>query len=182
MPRIQPVERAQASTTVQAQYDVAQAALGGVPNLIKTFGNSEHALGAFLNLYAATSATNLSAQLREQIALAVAETNGCHYCLSAHSAIGRKLGLERAEIDAARRGSAAEAKANAAVKFAKAVSEKRGRVSDAELAELRLAGYSDKEAVEIVAVVVLNVFTNFLNNVADTEIDFPRAAPLSDAA
>ncbi len=182
MPRIHPVEQAQANSAVQAQYDVAKAALGGLPNLIKTFGNSEHALGAFLNLYAATGATSLSAQVREQIALAVAETNGCEYCLSAHSAIGRKVGLERADIDAARRGFASNAKVSAAVKFAKAVSEKRGRVSDAELAELRFAGYSDKEVVEIVAVVVLNVFTNFLNNVADTEIDFPRAAPLNAAA
>ncbi|MDX2265614.1 MAG: carboxymuconolactone decarboxylase family protein [Hyphomicrobiales bacterium] len=179
MPRIAPVEPANASPAVNAQYETAKAALGGVPNLIKIYGNSQHALGGFLALYAATAGSNFSHALREKIALAVGQVNGCDYCLSAHSAIARHLGVQPAQIEAARRGSADDAKEAAALTFAKAIADKRGQVSQAEFDAFRAAGWTEKDVVDLVAIVTLNVFTNFLGNTVETEIDFPRAAPLA---
>ncbi|MCA9208680.1 MAG: hypothetical protein KDA55_10010, partial [Planctomycetales bacterium] len=61
---------------------------------------------------------------------------------------------------------------------AQAVLDNRGKVTDAQLAAAQAAGFDDGEIVEIVASVVLGCFTNFLNNVADTELDIPRAEPV----
>lgn len=182
MSRIHTVELVDASPALKAHYDTAKAALGGLPNLIKIYGNSEAALGGFLALYGATADSNFSHALREKIALTVAEVNGCNYCLSAHSAIARHLGVQPVQIEAARRGTGEDAKEAAALRFAKAIAEKRGQVSQAEFDAFRAAGYSEKDVVDLVAIVTLNVFTNLLGNTIETDIDFPRAAPLSQAA
>ncbi len=109
----------------------------------------------------------LDAKLRERIALAVAEYNGCDYCLSAHDYLGRNVAkLSSGEIDAA-------------LRFARRVTELRGRVSDADLAALREAGFDEASTVEIVVTVALNVLTNYVNNVAQTDIDFPKVAAKS---
>ena len=106
----------------------------------------------------------------------MAEINGCDYCLSAHTYLGTHLAkLDGDEIAANRDGRSNDAKADAAVRFAAAVAHQRGRVSAAELQAVRDAGYSDPQIIEIVQHVALNVWTNYLNNVAQTEIDFPVA-------
>jgi len=135
-----------------------------------------------LGLYSATGETVFSAADRERIALAVSQVNSCDYCLAIHSAVGRKYGLEKAEIESARRGSAPEARINAALHFAKSVAENRGKVADGEVANLKLAGYSERDIVDLVGIVALNFLNNLMNNVAQTEIEFPRVAPLVAAA
>ena len=182
MARIPTIEPANAAPAVAAKYDIAKSALGALPNLVKTYGNSDALLGAFLGLYAATGETVFTAADRERIALAVSQVNGCDYCLAIHSAVGRKLGLEKAEIDGARRGNAPEARIDAAVRFARAVAETRGKVTDTEVSSLRAAGYSDRDVVDLVGIVALNFLNNLMNNVAETEVEFPRAAPLAAAA
>jgi len=108
------------------------------------------------------------------IALAVAEYNGCDYCLSAHSYLGLHLArLEPAEIAANRAGGSLDAKAGAAVGFAIEVLRHRGHVGDAAIAAVRAAGYDDAQIVEIVQHVALNTWTNYINSVAQTVIDFP---------
>lgn len=126
-----------------------------------------------LGLSGALARGRLGARLREQIALAVSQANGCDYCLSAHSALGKGLHLSDAALALARRGRASDPRDEAALRFAKRVVEWRGQVSDADLGEVRRAGYDDGQIVELVANAVLNVFTNYLNQVAETEIDFP---------
>lgn len=148
--------------------------LGVVPNLMKLVGHSPAALEGYLSLNGALGKGKLNAQLRERIALTIAEYNGCDYCLSAHDYLGRNVAkLSGAEIDAARDGRAEDARTEAALQFALRVAQSRGRVSDAELATLRLAGFDDAAVIEIVANVAVNVLTNYINNVALTDIDFP---------
>ncbi len=150
-----------------------EKSLGIIPNLYKTIALSSNLLGGFLNFAGAIGKT-LDLKTRERIALAVAQVNGCDYCLSAHSYLATNLAkLDAAEIAANRRGGSSDARANAALVFAVASATSRGQVSDAELAAVRLAGFSDAQIVEIVGVVVENFFTNFINNVAQTTIDFP---------
>lgn len=149
--------------------------LGVVPNLMKVVGHSPAALEGYLSLNAALGKGLLEAGLRERISLAVAEYNGCDYCLSAHDYLGRNVAkLSGTEIDAARDFHAGDARNDAALVFARRVLEQHGRVSDNELSALRSAGFDEASIVEIVVNVALNVLTNYVNNVARTEIDFPK--------
>ncbi len=152
--------------------------LGVVPNLMKVVGHSPAALEGYLSLNGALSKGAIGAQTRERIALAVAELNGCGYCLSAHSYLGSTLAkLDAAECEANRRGHSQDPKAEAALRFATRIVGSRGHVADADLAAVAAAGYSDAEIIEIVVLVALNTLTNYVNNVAQTDIDFPEVKP-----
>jgi uncharacterized peroxidase-related enzyme len=160
--------------------DAVNKQLGVIPNLMKVVGNSPAALEGYLSLSGALGKGTLGAKTGERIALAVAELNGCNYCLSAHSYLAANLAkLDAAEIEANRRGTSDDAKAAAAVRFATQVVKTRGHVVDADVAAVKAAGFSQGEIIEIVVHVALNTLTNYVNEVAQTEIDFPLAAALS---
>lgn len=153
--------------------DAVHAQLGVVPNLYRLVALSPNALAGFAGLSGALSKT-LDVKTRERVAIAVAQVNGCDYCLSAHAYLGLNLAkLGPDEIDANRDGRSSDPKANAAVAFAKAVAEQRGHVSADAVEAVLAAGYTPAQLVEIVAIVAENSFTNFLNSVVQTEIDFP---------
>jgi uncharacterized peroxidase-related enzyme len=156
--------------------DTVKKQLGVVPNLMKLVSNSPAALEGYLSLKGALSKEGvLDAKTRERIALAIAEFNGCGYCLSAHTYLGKNVAkLDDAEIAANRNGNSSDPKASAAVHFASRVAEERGHVPDADLNAVKVAGYSQAEIVEIVLHVALNTLTNYINEVAQTEIDFPK--------
>jgi uncharacterized peroxidase-related enzyme len=148
--------------------------LGIVPNLFRVVGNSPAALEGYLSLSGALGKGKVPVKLRESIALAVAEYNGCNYCLSAHTYLSQNVAkLTTAEIDAAREGGSSDARTRAALQFARRVAASRGHVTAQETAQLREAGFDDEQVIEIVANVALNVLTNYVNSVAQTEIDFP---------
>jgi len=147
---------------------------GSVPNLFRLVANSPAALEGYLALNGALGKGALPAQTRERVALAVAEINGCNYCLSAHSHIGKTFAhLTDVELAANRAGGSTDPKADAAVRFAAKITRERGHVSESDLAALKLAGYSDAQAIEIVLHVALNTWTNYVNEVFKTDIDFP---------
>lgn len=157
-----------------------QRQFGAVPNLFRVVANSPAALEGYLGMAGALGKGKLPAQTRERIALAVAQINGCNYCLSAHTAMGKDLAkLSDAEIAANRHGGSLDPKADAAVRFAAKVARERGHVSDADVQAVRMAGYDDAQIVEIVQHVALNTWTNYINEVAQTEIDFPVAQALA---
>ena len=148
--------------------------LGIAPNLFRMVSNSPAALEGYLGLSGALGKGTLPAATRERIALVVAEINGCDYCLSAHTYLGKNLAkLDDIEITANRNGSSNDPKADAAVKFAATVARERGQVSDADFSAVKAAGYDDAQVIEIVQHVALNIWTNYINIVAQTEIDFP---------
>ena len=165
--------RDEAPAASQPLLDAVGAQLGTIPNLFRLVALSPAALQGFVALNGALGKT-LDVKTRERIALAVAQVNECDYCLSAHSYLGLNLAkLDEAEIAANRQGHSHDARADAAVAFAKKVAEERGKVSDADLAAVKLVGFSEAQIVEIVVTVALNVLTNLVNNVALTPIDFP---------
>lgn len=173
-----PATVADAPEASRALLEGVQKQLGSVPNLFRAVAISPQALEGYLGLSGALAKGSLPAATRERIALAVAEVNGCGYCLSAHSYIGKNLAkLDDAEITANRNGASNDPKADAAVRFAAKVARDRGQVTDADLAAVKLAGYTDAQLVEIVQHVALNVFTNYFNEVFATDIDFPVVTP-----
>jgi len=182
MNRITTIDPLTATGPTAQLFAGVKAKLGVVPNLMRTFAQSPAVLSAYLGFGAALDATSLPARVREQLALAVAEANGCDYCLSAHSLLGKGAGLTAESIEAARRGEAADPKVAALLQFAREVVATRGAVSGEALAVVRAAGANDAEIIETVAITVLNILTNYTNNVARTQIDFPRAKPLAVVA
>jgi uncharacterized peroxidase-related enzyme len=148
--------------------------LGIVPNLFRLVANSPAALEGYLAMSGALGKGELPAATRERIALAVAEINGCSYCLSAHTYLGKNVAkLDDAEIAANRQGGSRDQKADAAVRFAANVARERGHVSEEDVKTVKSAGYSDAAIIEIVQHVALNTWTNYINEVAKTDIDFP---------
>lgn len=155
-------------------FNAVQAKLGVVPNMMRTMGNSPAVLEGYLNLSGALSHGKLSAKTGELIALAVSESNSCDYCLAAHTFIGEKLvKADPAVLQAARTGNSTDGKTEAILQFAKVLISKNGLVNDEDVNKAKNAGVADAEIAETIAHVALNVLTNYFNNVANTEIDFP---------
>jgi uncharacterized peroxidase-related enzyme len=173
MARIQPISSDQAQGKAKVLLDGVEKKLGGVPNLIRTLAVAAPALEGYLNFSQALAGGNLNARLREQIAIAVGAANACEYCASAHTAIGKSLGLKETELTANLDASSQDSKVQVALEFARDVVAKRGWVNDQEVQRVRDAGYSESEIVEIIAHVALNLFTNYFNHIAGTEVDFP---------
>lgn len=148
--------------------------LGLVPNFFRVLANAPAALEGYLNFSAALAGGSLDNRIREQIAIAAAECNLCRYCLSAHAFLAEKAGLSPEEIASAVRASSTDPRTDAVLKLARAIIVQRGEVNDAELERARAAGLTDGELVETVANIALNIFTNYLNHVARTPIDFPE--------
>ena len=178
MPRLQPINTESADGKAKELLNQDQAKLGMTPNIMRTMANSPAVLQAYLGFGEALAKGSLSAKLRGQIALTVAQANGCNYCLAAHSAIGRTVGLGEEELLDSRRSFSTNKKDNAALQFAQRLVENRGVVDDDDISRLRDASFTDGEIAEIVATVTHNIFTNYFNHVAETAIDFPQVEAL----
>lgn len=178
MSRIQPLDPEKVQGKAKELLDTIKTKSGRVPNIFKTMAHSSVALQAYLGMSGAFAGSVLPVKVREQIALVVGEDNQCHYCVAAHSAIGKHAGLTAEEIENARRAKAADPKTAAILTLAKKLSANRGNVIDQDIEVARKASCSDEEIIEVIAAVALNLFTNYFNHVADPAIDFPKAVPL----
>ena len=176
MPRLTPIDPATATGEAKELLDGIQAAFGRTPNSFRAMANNPAVLKGWIELNGALR-TTLTHRLGEQIAIAVAEQNGCAYCLSAHAAVAGLLGVDAREIEHNRSGESDDDRAGAALRFALIVNAKRGGVSDKDLADIRAGGYDDADIAAIVAHVALNVLTNYFNRVAQPVIDFPEMTP-----
>lgn len=174
MPRLDAIDVGTATGKTRGLLDQVHKKLGFIPNMMRTMAVSPAVLEGYLGLSGALAGGTLGPKVREQIALAVGEANGCQYCVSAHTAMGKRLGMTEAELEASRDGASRDPRVGAALAFARALVEQRGDIGDADLARVRGAGWSDAEVAEIVAHVALNAFTNYFNLTAGTEVDFPR--------
>ena len=176
MSRLQTIDPSNATGKAKQLLDAVKAKLGMVPNMTRVMATSPAVLESYLSFSGALAGGLLDARTREKLALLTAQENGCDYCLSAHTAIGKMVGLKDEEIVDSRRGNGHNPRATAALTFARHVLEAKAQISEAELAEVRSAGFSDGEIAEIIAHVALNVFTNYFNIATDVDIDFPKVS------
>ena len=174
MSRIRKIDPESATGEVRELLRIVKNRMGLVPNLVRILANSPAALKAYLNFSAALQGGALEPQVRERIALAVAEANNCEYCLSAHSTFGRVAGLSEEEILNARNGLSADERISCILQFAVKIVEKCGKVTDRDLEEARKEGLTDEE---IVASVAFNIYTTYFDHLVETEVDFPLAKP-----
>ena len=182
MSRLTPIDPQQAEGKANTLLDAVQQKMGMTPNILRTMANAPAALEAFLGFKQALDGASLDAKTRESIALTVAGANNCDYCASAHTAVGGMLGIPAAELSANLEGRSDDARLSAILRFTNAVVSKRGWVNDAEVAELRAAGLGDPEITEIIATIAFNIFTNYFNHIAKTEVDFPLVETTKAAA
>lgn len=175
------VDPASSSDGVKPTLDQIKGAFGVVPNMFKAVANSPAALASMWGAFGALGSGKLGARLGEEIAVAIANANACQYCLSAHTALGRKAGASAEEMAAAQVGRSADPRTQAALTFALKVVRDRAAVGEADVAALKAAGFDDEAVVEIVAHVALNLFTNYVNVALNVPVDFP-AVPLKQAA
>ena len=182
MTRIAQLDPHTATGPAKTLFEGVHRKMGAVPNLLRVLGNAPAALQGYLSFNAALADGSFSPKLREQIALTVAETNHCAYCLSAHSFIAGKLGLTQQDLADARMATAAAPRAAAILKLAHSIVVQRGELGEAGLEQARHAGLTDGEIVETVAHVALNIFSNYINHVAGTVIDFPEVPLTKDCA
>ena len=178
MPRIQPVNPDTATGKAKTLLDGVQQQFGMTPNLMRTMAQSPAVLEAYLGFTGALATGALSAKLREQIALGVSQVNECNPGLAAHAAVGKRVGRGDDAIHDSRHARAADGRSAAALAFARRILDTQGFVSDEDLGRVRAAGYSDGDIAEIIANVAQSIFTNYLNHVAETEVDFPPAPAL----
>lgn len=181
MPRISPIKHENATGPAKDLLDTVKAKMGGTPNLLTTMAHSPAVLKSYLEFSGALSGASLSAAVREQIALAVANANKCGYCTSAHTMIGKGAGLTDEQAVAAQRGEASDPKTQAIVTLALQINENRGWITDEQIKAATDAGVTQAEILETVAVVTFNLLTNYLNHVIETEIDFPKVELIETA-
>ncbi|MFJ9729640.1 carboxymuconolactone decarboxylase family protein [Streptomyces sp. NPDC101209] len=164
---------AEAPLAAQGTLDAVGAQFGFVPNMFKTLASNPTVLDVVTGLQTSLSRV-LDARTRHTIALAVSEANGCNYCLAVHAHVASELGgMSREDIDLARAGSSTDPRRAAVARFVQQVIETRGQVSDADLAAVRSAGYTDPQILAIVTVAVQYLLTNYINNVNQTVVDIP---------
>lgn len=178
MQRLNSVKTQVAEGRTKELLDTVERVFGVVPNTANVMANSPAVLDSFLGFSTAMGGAKIGEKLHNQVKLTTSETNSCNYCTSILCAVAPSAGLSADDILAGRSGRSEDLRTTAALTFAQAVLESRGKVSDKQIAAVREAGFDDGAIVEIVASVVLGCFTNFLNNVADTELDIPQADPL----
>lgn len=179
MPRLEPVKHEEAQGKAKELLDGVNDKFGKVPNIFSHMAASPAVLQYYLDSSGALAEGSLPQELREQIALVVGQYNQCGYCLAAHTAIGKMAGLDQDEMLKNRQGEASDDKAGAALAFVRKAVDTRANVSDSDIQALRDAGFSDGDIAEIVANIALNLFTNYFNHIAGTEVDFPAAPDLS---
>ena len=175
MPRLAKINIENAENDTKTMLEGIQAKMGQVPNVFQGMANSPATLGFYLQGNQALGNSKLNATEREAIALIIAQTNECNYCLAAHTVIGEGAGITAEESLNIRKNAASDAKIQALTSFAAKVQNSKGFVSDADLQEFKNAGYGDAEASEVAAIVAMNIFTDFFNHINDTEVDFPAA-------
>lgn len=182
--QIKKVARTAASEQARKLLSAVHQKLGTVPNILATMAHSASALEAYLAFGDALGKGIFDLKTRELIALTVAGQNGCDYCASAHTAIAKAAGVSADDASLALSGGSEDLRTAAILGFARKVVDQRGFIDGADLEHIREAGLGESEIVELVANVSINIFTNYFNHIAGTEIDFPvvKAGTVSTAA
>lgn len=175
------IEPQQTDAATREHLEAIQAKLGHLPNIFKAMANAPALLAAYQGFKEALEAGRLPAQLREQVALTVSERNRCQYCLAAHSAVGKMLGLPDDEISHNRRAESSVESTQAALTFVAVLVDKHGQVSESDVERVRQAGFDDGQIAELIAAATLTILTNYFNLTAGTPIDFPKVETLSEA-
>lgn len=149
--------------------------LGMLPNLYATMGNSDKLLSGLLQFEATLKQGEFTNKEHEAIALIVSEVNGCNYCLSAHTALGKMNGFSEEETVALRNTNIDDQKLNALVTLAKDITINRGHATSENIDTFFEVGYNKTALAELIGTIAKTIITNYIYSIGDFEIDFPLA-------
>ncbi|MBL4577177.1 MAG: carboxymuconolactone decarboxylase family protein [Flavobacteriales bacterium] len=170
--------RGEVSESNQAIFDNLEKGMGFVPNIYAYFAKNETALADILAFQ--NRKTTLSAKEKEVIKLATSQINGCRYCQSAHSVLGKMNGFDDDQILEIRKGSASfDPKFDALAKLTASIVTNRGSASQEAKEAFFAAGYNEANLVDAVIVIGDITIGNYIGELTDFEIDFPVAAELT---
>lgn len=174
MTNFAPVEPEAATGKVAELLAQVHNSFGLTPTMTKVMANSPTLLQAYLALSGAVAGGSLKPAVRERLAIATAQLNGCEYCLSAHTYIGANIAkVDAGELDSARRAESSDEHVAALLKLSNAIAENAGDVDDVDVKTARVAGVTDEEIGEVVANLALNILTNYFNILAKVDNDWP---------
>jgi len=174
MQGIKCIEQSRAVGKTAKLFETIQSQMGTVPNILGTLAHSPATLEGYLSFLNALNNGELTPQLRAKIALGTAGVHQCDYCASAHSSMARHSGLTEQEITRNLTGKSADIQSQSTLTFVARILTERGNIKDEDLIDIRNAGFSEAEIVEIIANTVMSIFTNYFNHIAKTKIDFPE--------
>ncbi len=174
--------REEVSPASQQIFDNLEKQIGMVPNLFATIGYSSNALSSYLTFQGAQAQGTFNAKEREAVFLAVSEVNGCQYCLAAHTALGKMNGFSEEETIALRAGDIEDKKLNVIVNLAAEITKSHGRPSSERLNEFFDLGYDEAALIDLIALVADKTLANYVHNVTQVDIDFPKAQPIAEVA
>ena len=168
MSRIKPLEKQEIERDQRGLLEEARSIFGSTPNFLHVLAHSPAALRAYLGQVSFLSNGSLGPQMAAKLALTVSGANGSDYCASAHSALASNAGVSKEALAESLHGEAREERTAAVLGFARLVVARRGQVDDEDVAALRAAGLTDEELIEVLAHIGMTLFTNYLNQVAQT--------------
>ncbi|AZQ63997.1 carboxymuconolactone decarboxylase family protein [Flammeovirga pectinis] len=168
----------QVDESTQEVFVAIKQKVGMLPNLYAAIGNSSELLKGFLSFASTLEAGIFTPKENEAIALAVSQENNCNYCLSAHSALGKMVGFSEEELIEIRKGEITDSKFKALIKLASELTANKGNASQESIENFLAQGYSHKALTELIGMVVLRSFTNYIFSNGDFEIDFPQVKSL----
>ncbi|NMM48521.1 carboxymuconolactone decarboxylase family protein [Marinigracilibium pacificum] len=169
--------REEVSGKNQEIFDTLNKNLGFVPNLYAYYAKNENALGDYLAFQNRKS--TLRAKEKEVINLVVSQYNGCRYCQSAHTALGKMNGFTDEQIIEIRTGKATfDTKLDALARFTLSTIENKGKASGEAKANFFESGYTEADLIDVAMVIGEKTVSNFIHNLTDFEIDFPLAPEL----
>ncbi|MEU6726534.1 carboxymuconolactone decarboxylase family protein [Nonomuraea wenchangensis] len=166
MRRLVPLEPADAPGRSKELLNDILDRRGSVGEMVATMAHSPALLEGYLNFSRAMKRVKLPRALSEKVSLAVQEWIGCGTCMQAHVEAGRAAGLSEADIALARQGTSTDAREAALIAVAVRVLAEPSSITDADVADLRAHGWSDRIIAEIVGVVALNLLTGAFNLLA----------------
>lgn len=175
MKNLEALSKEQVDSETQKLFDGLTAKIGRVPNIYATLANSAVALKANLTFGEIIKSGTLNGKEVETIALSAAVENDCQYCLAAHTMVGKMMGLTEEQVSCILDGSITDEKLKAVSDLTKEITATRGNPAQTTLDGFFKAGYTKASLVELIGLVALNTFNNYLNHIAGTEIDFPAA-------
>ncbi|PSL46142.1 putative peroxidase-related enzyme [Chitinophaga niastensis] len=171
--------RDQVSTESQLLFDQLTQRLGKVPNLYATIGYSPNALKGFLEYEATLNKGVFTPKEREAIALVVSEVNGCAYCLAAHTGLALRTGFTKEETISIRKGQVSDNKLNAIIQLGKSIAENKGKPGNDLLENFYQAGFNEAAVMELIGLIAVRVYTNYVFALTEVPLDFPPAEPLN---
>lgn len=161
----------------RATLDATAKKYGFVPNLYGVLAESPTAVQAYAGINKALEQSALTPVEQQVVTLTVSATNGCAYCMGAHSTVAQMVHMpEQILAELRDQRDLSDAKLNALRLLVVSIVHHRGWVPEADLKQFSAAGYAERQLLDVLTIVALKTLSNYVNHIAHTPLDSQFAA------